>query len=877
MIITSTMPSTVSPRLAFLVSGLVLLLSACNGDSTGSSNTTASTPTPRSTATTTPVATATGQPTATRTPITGARVVGLVVVNQSVSLTANDRLAAPPAAWTEDAGNAAFDKALGFADWAVVEDDSINGTTGEDGQFEIGGLDAGRYTLLVTKSLDGNLLSARVPFAVGDDGATVVAEVSWGLVRSVSTYTDDGVTVREVRDPAGRYLITRNGKIAELGDASFSISDPDGDGSFDAVPCVDTLWSCGTDRACGDERVCGCVSSCPFCEDCGAFACQPPGVFPPPYRCNATGGCDRPGDRCVCVSSCPECDDCAFSACVADCQSVEITALNISGHTELIVGEQGVPMYAVAMLSNGRSVDVTTLVDWASSNPDVATVDAFGTISTHSVGTTTLSGTLGDIVSNDWPLNVSARPPLQRIYLQNVGCYYPLGDPAIKPGDRPPVLDAAPIRDDVWWPVCNQVVRIGNTIQFRAFGEFGNGTYYQDITDEVTWQLAPAGVGSIVAGLFTAQAEGTTALTASLSGVTSDASEIRVVTEATVTMLSIYADQGVPILREVPGVVDGSAAGLRPDQCFDCGYTIPILRGDELQFHATAHYDTGEWQDVTDDVTWRSSDPAIASIDADGTMLAVAVGTAVIDATFEAVSSNTVNAQVVAAATLQYLYLQPEGTSRVVVKGGQLFFHALGNYDVLFQRDVTDEATWGSSNDAIGTFVTPGVFTGRAAGSVQVWAELDGKRTELMNLEVYETSDVTYCDPDNVNRGVWSDDFNRVILESDCDTYTRPGLVTLRYTVTETQFHGGIFDPCLDLYIYRGDEKIRTLREEGCGEPFLARGAPEFDAALPIYQLRAFWDLKDEGGQVVTPGTYTVFGRFYLYYDPIVTIDISVQ
>jgi hypothetical protein len=211
------------------------------------------------------------------------------------------------------------------------------------------------------------------------------------------------------------------------------------------------------------------------------------------------------------------------------------------------------------------------------------------------------------------------------------------------------------------------------------------------------------------------------------------------------------------------------------------------------------------------------------------------------------------------------------------VKGGQLFFHALGSYDIGFQRDITDEVTWRSGNDAIGTFTTPGVFTGRAAGTVQVWAESGSQRSEMIGLEVYETSEVTYCDAANVNRGVWSDDFNRVTLESDCDQYTRPGVVTLRYTVTETQPHGGIFDPCLDLYIYRGDQKIRTLREEGCGEPFLARGAPDFADAVLKYQLRAFWDLKDETGQVVAPATYTVFGRFYLYYDPVVSIDISVQ
>src|SRR6185369_2847927 len=185
-----------------------------------------------------------------------------------------------------------------------------------------------------------------------------------------------------------------------------------------------------------------------------------------------------------------------------------------------------------------RSVDVTSLVDWASSESTVATVDAFGTATAVSIGTTTITATLGDVSSNEWSLRVTARPPVRRIYLQNVSCYYPLGDPVVLPGDRPPVLEAPPIRDDIWWPTFNQVVRIGGTIQFRATGEFGSQGYYQDITDEVSWQIVPQNVGIVSGGLFTAQAEGSASLTASLDDVTSEGSDIRVVTTATVTMVS---------------------------------------------------------------------------------------------------------------------------------------------------------------------------------------------------------------------------------------------------------------------------------------------------------------------------------------------------
>jgi NAD(P)H-hydrate epimerase len=39
-----------------------------------------------------------------------------------------------------------------------------------------------------------------------------------------------------------------------------------------------------------------------------------------------------------------------------------------------------------------------------------------------------------------------------------------------------------------------------------------------------------------------------------------------------------------------------------------------VLRGDQVTFQATAHYDTGEWRDVTGSVTWRSSDTTTANV-----------------------------------------------------------------------------------------------------------------------------------------------------------------------------------------------------------------------------------------------------------------------
>ena len=850
----------------------MLVLAACGNDNGSDSDSSTATPTgtPVSTASDVPMTATptviptdvptTLTPTRTGTPAAGARVSGLVVVHENVAASRGDALGAPPAEWASQVDTASFGRALAFADWTV--DGGDRGTTGADGRFDIADLAPGPHSLDVTKTLNGNLVAATIPFAVGPDGrADVIAELSWGMVRSVSTYLDNGVGVREIRSPSGGWLVTRDGRITELGTFWRVLRDPDGDGQFDSEPCSQSLWSCEQDRACDREQV------------CSNGVCVPPGTLPP-YPCNPDGGCAQPGDRCVCVSSCPECDDCRFSACAAACAAVEITAITVSAPSQLILGQPGWS-YAAALLSDGSTIDVTALADWQSSDENVATIDSWGTITTEAQGTTDLSARLGESTSDAWPLEVVDRPPLRRIYLQNANCYFPLRGPQLD--DREAPVAVPPERSDLLpVPTCSQVILIGSTLEFRAIGEFGASAYYEDITDEARWQAVPPEVGDVVGGVFTGRQAGTTQLTAALGDVVSEATEIRVVAEPTLIGLSIYTDQGVRIFELPPEPGPAGIAAIA-EPCFDCGYSVTVLRGDELRFHATAQYDIGEWQDVTDQVTWRSSDPAVATIDSDGVMLAIVAGTAVIDATLEDVVSQPVSVRVVNEATLLSLYLYQEGTDRVVAKNGQAFFHARGYYDLGFEGDVTDEATWRSSDGAVGGFDQPGVFTGRAAGTTTVWAELGGLRSDSVPLEVYETTELSYCDPTDINRAVWSDDFNRVILESDCAEYAQPGVATLRYTVTETQPHGGIFDPCLDLYVYQGDTRVRTLREEGCGEPFLARGAPEFDAELLKYQLRAFWDLKTESGAPVPPGTYTIFGRFYLYYDPVVSIDVTVR
>src|SRR5262245_37342771 len=106
--------------------GLILLtgLAACGGNGSNDGDRTA-TPTVQTTGVATATRTRTQTPRPTRTPLEGATVTGLVVVNGSVSGRTDESLGLPPSAWTADARNVAFDKALGLADWTVAENETI--------------------------------------------------------------------------------------------------------------------------------------------------------------------------------------------------------------------------------------------------------------------------------------------------------------------------------------------------------------------------------------------------------------------------------------------------------------------------------------------------------------------------------------------------------------------------------------------------------------------------------------------------------------------------------------------------------------------------------------------------------------------------------
>lgn len=769
---------------------------------------------------------------------------------------------------------------------ATVEVDGATGTTttSSDGTFFVSGLAAGDHVLRLRKTVDGNLLDASVPVRLSNEsGTALLVELSANGFRVIQRYRDGGRTVERILAPNGSTRSTSDAALTAYalpGGATYT--DANGDGAPDG--CAVT----GSDAA----------------------APPPPSAVP-----------DEPTTE-PAPPPIPRPQPCT----IGPVTRIELQ-IYLPGPT-FVVGQTAY-VAATGFDASGNAQDVTQIVTWESSNPAVASVDGWGAVTGRAPGKTRLRAELGTIESDDVEVRVEPRPPLTALFVQNLDCYFlpVVGVPTPPPGavDTPgPETGGGsdgssgggsggsggvpvPPADDLFFPYpCSSVVEVGATRHYAATGQFGD-TYYEDVTGQVTWDVSPGSVGTLgTDGLFTAVAAGDASITARLSGVTSDATPIRVVTEPTLISVDVYTDFPLPVpLAETPkpdstgSSGEGSASGgsttptpplpgtepspVSPDilPCAgeDClPYAQTVLMGDTIQFHAVARYDTGLTRDVTGEVQWSSSAALVGLVGPAGKMTALLPGTTDIRASFAGVTSAAVTIQVVKQATAQGLFIYAEGPSFIAKKGETTYFHATAYYDVTgLVRDVTGEVTWRSSDPKTASFASPGALVGKSAGFVDVTASLGSLTSSPVRLEVWQTSNLNYCDPNAVNGSTWSDDLNRVTLETDCASYARGATVTMRYTIDEVRPNPApLIDPCLDLFVYRGETLVRTVREEGCGQAIVPEpAAAPADAAL--YQTLAFWDQRDERGALVEPGDYRIVGVFYIYYDPVIEVGIEVR
>jgi len=236
----------------------------------------------------------------------------------------------------------------------------------------------------------------------------------------------------------------------------------------------------------------------------------------------------------------------------------------------------------------------------------------------------------------------------------------------------------------------NAALLLGTLQQFTATGTYSDHSS-QDITDSVTWSSSDISVASIAGGGLG------TALT--LGSVTISATSGSVTGSTTVNVQSAVL----------------SSITVRPVKKKIAPFT-------SQQFQAIGTYTDGSTHNVTGQVSWTSSNTAVATIGGSGRAKALTPGFTTITATLGSISgSSTLD---VSNATIVSISVTPSG--RTIAPDTRLTFAATGVFSDHTTQVITRDCTWASDNHAVATVGVGGTATAIGPGTANISATFTG-------------------------------------------------------------------------------------------------------------------------------------------------------
>ncbi|MBX3221868.1 MAG: Ig-like domain-containing protein [Labilithrix sp.] len=280
---------------------------------------------------------------------------------------------------------------------------------------------------------------------------------------------------------------------------------------------------------------------------------------------------------------------------LASCAEPQKPAIDVTPGTITLVSGQTVQLAVTRRFAGGPVEHVSERVTYSSSNRNVATVSSTGVV--------TAGGEPGSVVlrvtdlANDATGTATLTVALPRIEAIDI-----VPSPAV-------------------------VLRPGASVRFTANARMNDGAT-RDVTSQVLWASSNVAAATVSLtptdiGLVTAIASGETTITATDSAT--------LVQGRTIVFVSGEAAQLTALV-------------VTPNP-------ITVTLGEKVQFTARGVFGDGSTKDVTNDVTWTSSDDALLTIDASGLATTVAAG----DVTVTAAGTNASGAPVrgSAAVTVQ--------------------------------------------------------------------------------------------------------------------------------------------------------------------------------------------------------------------------------
>lgn len=433
---------------------------------------------------------------------------------------------------------------------------------------------------------------------------------------------------------------------------------------------------------------------------------------------------------------------------------VTVTSVGVTPAAPSIAAGTQQPFQATAVRSDGTSLDVTAQAQWSSSDESVASVDAAGVVTSHQPGTATIRATFGgttgetaltvtdaiitelqvtspngtlargtmaqltatgvfsdgstqDVTASvSWSSSAPERVSLST-EVAGMATAEDLGSAVMTATDA-----ATGVSATLTLYVTNATLKrveitpndasiaLGTEQQFEAMGTFSDGSK-QNLTSQVTWAVSDAAVASI-SNLGLARATGAGNVVVSAVIGTSSAAANLTVTSATLESIAVSASS--------PNLARGTTGNVT----------------------ATGTYSDGTTQDLTSQVTWTSSDPAVADVSnamgSEGLVTALAPGKVVMSAQDSASGVSGSLTISITQAELVSIAVTPVTAS---IPAGQLqSFVATGTFSDGSTQDLTSAVLWSASDSAVlsvsNATGTWGVVHGESVGSATLTATAAG-------------------------------------------------------------------------------------------------------------------------------------------------------
>lgn len=157
----------------------------------------------------------------------------------------------------------------------------------------------------------------------------------------------------------------------------------------------------------------------------------------------------------------------------------------------------------------------------------------------------------------------------------------------------------------------NSSVAPSGSLQYTAIGTFSNNSS-QNLTSTVDWSTGSTAIATISGtGLATGVAVGATTVTATLD--------------------TVSGSTGLTVTTTAPVLTGITVTPVNPS----------VTEGNPQQFTATGTFSDASMSNITNSVTWTSSDESIATVSSSGLAQDTAVGTTVVQASLGAISDST--------------------------------------------------------------------------------------------------------------------------------------------------------------------------------------------------------------------------------------------